>query len=185
MITDPALCRSILDFWFAADTRPHWFDKDEGFDAAIRDRFAAAHDGAIAGAYDDWLSSANAAVALVILLDQFPRNMYRGTARMFAADTKALQVAVAAIGKGFDRAVPDERRIFFYLPFEHAEDLAAQQRGLELIETRQADDEAAIWARKHLVIIERFGRFPHRNAALGRATTAEEAEFLKGPDSSF
>ena len=125
-------------------------------------------------------------MALIILFDKFSRNMYRGTARMFATDEKARAVAGLATQRGFDLMSAPDRRLFFYLPFEHSEVLADQELALALMRERIGEARIIDYALKHKVIIQRFGRFPHRNAALGRQTTPEEAEFLKGgPDSSF
>jgi uncharacterized protein (DUF924 family) len=134
-------------------------------------------------ASEQCLVDADTALAATIVLDQFSRNMFRGTAAAFAADTKALAIAEAALARGFDRGLPDARRQFFYLPFEHSEDAEVQKRSVELFAT--LGPEALRWADAHKVIIDRFGRFPHRNAVLGRVSTPEELEFLSGPNSSF
>jgi len=128
-------------------------------------------------------ADARTALAATIVLDQFSRNMFRGTPAAFAADAQALAIAEAAIARGFDVGLPPERRQFFYLPFEHAEDPGLQARCVELF--TPLGEEAVRWAMAHKVIIDRFGRFPHRNAILGRASTPEEIEFLRGPNSSF
>ncbi|MSP88025.1 MAG: DUF924 domain-containing protein [Alphaproteobacteria bacterium] len=177
--------RGIFDFWFSDQARPRWFVKEAAFDEAIRLRFESTLRAAAAGDLRDWQETAEGALALVILLDQFPRNIYRGTARAFATDGQALGVADLAIQRGFDLMVPADRRIFFYLPFEHSENLADQDRAIDLIRERIGDARTIEFALKHKVIIARFGRFPHRNAALGRPTTPDEADFLKGADSSF
>ena len=166
----------VLAFWLGAGPQ-RWFEKDEAFDAAIRERFAMTYDDAAAGLLGTWEASPEGALALVIVLDQFPRNMFRGSARSYAADPLARAVADRAIARGFDRQVTMPGRAFFYLPFEHSEDLADQERSVALMrETGDADQVE--WALLHADIIRRFGRFPHRNAVLGRATTPEEQAFL-------
>lgn len=177
--------REILDFWFSDQARPRWFVKEAAFDEAIRARFESTLRAAGAGGHRDWQETAEGALALVILLDQFPRNIHRGTARAFATDGQAREVADLATHRGFDLMVPPDRRVFFYLPFEHSETLADQDRAIALMRERIGDARTIEFALKHRVIIARFSRFPHRNAALGRPTTPDEADFLKGPDSSF
>ncbi len=165
----------VLDFWReAGPTR--WFRKDAAFDDQFRTRFLSAHEAALRGGLDEWASDAVGALALLILLDQFPRNAFRGTPRMFESDAKALGIARQALDEGFDRQVDESLRNFFYLPFMHSEQLADQDRAVEL--TRNLGDDALRYAILHRDIIERFGRFPHRNAVLGRATTPEEQRFL-------
>jgi uncharacterized protein (DUF924 family) len=192
-----ARAEAILSFWFHTldydRGRKRWFGKDDAFDAEIRRRFEADHERAAAGAYDALAATADGALALVILLDQVPRNIHRGTARAFAADPQARNVAGRAVDAGFDRTLPPVRRIFLYLPFEHSEDLADQRRAVALFESLPtapgfpdaARAETIDYARRHLDIVARFGRFPHRNAALGRPSTPEEARFLTEPGSSF
>ncbi len=178
--------QKILDFWFVETPEERWFrEPSADFDQAIRDRFEATHVQALAGELDNWAADAPGALALVITLDQFPRNIYRGTARAFAADAKALAVARGAVEAGLDGELTQKQRVFLYLPFEHAEDLAQQRRSVELYATLDENPDWLTYAERHLVIIERFGRFPHRNEILGRATRPEEAEFLKQPNSSF
>ena len=166
----------ILAFWTGAGPRK-WYAKDEAFDAAIRERFEADHHAAARGEYDDWAGTAEGALALLILLDQFPRNLYRGSAHAFATDPKARAVARAAAARGWHAAVAVELRQFMLLPFEHSEDLADQDEGLALAAALD-DAEIRKWHQIHRDIIARFGRFPHRNAALGRVTTREEQAFL-------
>lgn len=166
----------ILAFWQAAGP-DKWFEKDAGFDADIRARFLATYEAAAAGALSDWEETAEGALALVIVLDQFPRNMFRGEARTFAADPLARDVADRALARGFDAQVPDAMRGFFYLPFEHSEILADQERCTAL-HRAHGDADGLKWAELHADIIRRFGRFPHRNAVLGRTTTPEEQTFL-------
>lgn len=168
----------IVRFWRDAGPK-RWFEKDADFDAEIRRRFLAAHEAAANGALRGWEENAEGALALLLLTDQFPRNMFRGQARAFAADELARNIAARALLKGFDAQVPSDLRTFFYLPFEHSEDLADQERAIALY--RAAGDEDGLkWALLHADIIRRFGRFPHRNSCLGRATTPEEQAFLDG-----
>src|SRR5262249_4333144 len=166
----------VVSFWHQAGP-DRWFKKDDAFDNEIYDRFLNTYELAAAGNLSDWEQSAQGALALLILLDQFPRNMFRGDARAFATDPLARAVAAGAIVRGFDSQVPTELRNFFYLPFEHSEDLADQERCLALNKAA-GDMDNLKWAEIHADIIRRFGRFPHRNAALGRATTSEEQAFL-------
>lgn len=173
MIDSP---RDIIDFWSAAGP-DKWFTKDPAFDDEIRTRFLAAHEAAAAGRLSEWERSADGALALTILLDQFPRNMFRGGGRAFATDPMALATVKRAIAKGFDTQVDPKLRSFFYLPFEHSENLTDQEQGLALYRAA-GDADGLKWAQIHADIIRRFGRFPHRNAALGRETTAEERTFL-------
>jgi len=166
----------IVSFW--RDAGPdRWFTKDTAFDEQIRERFLDTYEAAAAGKLSGWEHSAQDALALLILLDQFPRNMFRGDARTFATDPLARAVAAGAIVRGFDSQVPAELRSFFYLPFEHSEDLADQERGIAFYKA-SGDADGLKWAEIHADIIRRFGRFPHRNAVLGRTTTPEEQKFL-------
>jgi uncharacterized protein (DUF924 family) len=167
---------TVLTFWRAAGPKK-WFVKDDAFDAAIRTQFAATYDAAAAGALSGWPQTPDGALALLVVLDQFPRNMFRGEARAFAADALARTVADRAITQGFDRQVPAAERMFFYLPFEHSESLADQDRCGALFRAL-GDADLVKWADLHADIIRRFGRFPHRNAVLGRDTTADEQAFL-------
>jgi len=174
----PAAPEGVLSFWREAGPK-RWFAQDSAFDAQVRERFLANHEAAAAGQLSAWEDSAEGALALVIALDQFPRNMFRGTARAFSTDALALAAARRAIGRGFDLKTPMPERNFFYLPFEHSENLADQERCGALTEAT-GDAEAVKWASVHLDVIRRFGRFPHRNAALGRVSTPEEITFLEG-----
>jgi len=174
----------VLTFWYEECTPEDWFKKDAAFDAALRERFGALHDRAAAGACDSWADSADGALALVLVLDQFSRNLYRDDPRAFAQDEKALGVARSAIAAGFDQEQPHDRRHFLYIPFEHSEILADQEEGVAHFE-RHGDAETLRYAIAHRDIIQRFGRFPHRNACLGRTSTDEETAFLKTPGSSF
>jgi len=188
----PSEAAALLDFWFGDDEqagpRKAWFAKDPAFDRACRDRFAALHAAAGSGALEHWRDSAAGALALVVLLDQLSRNIYRGTAAAFAQDAHALAVAEAAIAAGFDAPHPPLRRMFLYLPFEHSEEAAMQARSVQLFETLRGHpwlDEAIDYAHRHRAVIERFGRFPHRNAILGRQSTPAELEYLATPGSGF
>jgi len=166
----------VLAFWRAAGP-DKWFEKDDAFDGEIRERFLDAYTAAAAGRLAAWEEDAESALALVIVIDQFPRNMFRGDARTYAADPLARAVADRAIARGFDKLYAPPERRFFYLPFTHSENLADQERCVDL-NRAAADEEGVKWAEVHADIIRRFGRFPHRNKALGRATTAEEQAFL-------
>jgi len=184
----PARAREFFDFWFGAPDDPQrfhhrqiWFRSTAAFDAAVREGFAADHELAASGVLAEWEAEALGCLALVMLLDQVPRNIFRSTPRAFATDSLALATTRRAMDRGFDQAVPAAWRVFFYLPFEHSELLADQQRGLDLllalppVHGRAGDGRMT---RLHLEIIERFGRFPHRNAILGRPSTPEELAFL-------
>jgi uncharacterized protein (DUF924 family) len=174
----------VLDFWFREISREAWFRKDADIDRAIRDRFLPLYDALSPRGPDDLSASGEMALAAVIVLDQFPRNIFRATAKAFATDALALAVAGQAIARGLDRELPAEQRIFLYLPFEHSEALAHQLRCIDLTE-KLGEPEYAHYARLHHDVIARFGRFPHRNALLGRASTPEEEAFLQGPGSRF
>jgi len=183
--------RRIHEFWFGSPGSPEhgrkreaWFKVDDGFDTEIRALFLNDFEAAAAGDLDAMAERSIGALALIILLDQFPRNMFRGTARAFAADSKALSIADAAVARGLDHALTDIERTFVYLPFEHSERLEDQDRSVALYEAL-GDAESLDYAVQHRVIIERFGRFPHRNAILGRQSTPEEEAFLQEPGSSF
>jgi uncharacterized protein (DUF924 family) len=185
----------VLDFWFGSPADPEWdsgravwFRPRHAFDAACRDLFGVEYEAARVGRRDSWSESARTCLALIVLLDQLPRNMFRGTPRTYESDSKALGVARHAVASGFDRALRPVERTFVYLPFEHSEDLDDQRRGVELMRGLAFHPKGAEWlgfAERHLRIVERFGRFPHRNEILGRASTPAEREFLKEPDSSF
>lgn len=165
----------VLQFWRDAGPR-RWFRRDDAFDAQFRDRFLAAHEAAARGGLQAWLASADSALALVLLLDQFPRNAFRGTPRMYATDPQARAAADAAIAAGHDQHVDPQLRPFFYLPFMHSEDLRDLERCVALSEA--LGGENLRFARHHRDIVARFGRFPHRNAVLGRASSQEEERFL-------
>jgi uncharacterized protein (DUF924 family) len=172
----------VVAFWLQAGPKK-WFAKDDAFDQAIRDRFEAVHIQSSRGEVLDWAETPEGALALLILLDQFPRNLYRGSAHAFATDPLAYATARQAIERGLDQQVAPELRPFFYLPFEHSEQIDVQDRSIELCEAHKAasgDADTLRWAIMHRDIIRRFGRFPHRNLCLGRATTPEEQAFLDG-----
>jgi uncharacterized protein (DUF924 family) len=185
----------VLAFWFGAPDSPErgrprkcWFEKSESFDGAVRSRFLGVYERAAAGELAHWERSPMAALALVVVLDQFSRNMFRGQARAFAADPLALRVARSIVNHGFDGLLRPVERWFVYLPFEHAEELAAQRRSIALFDGLAGYPGSARvmdYAQRHYTIIARFGRFPHRNAMLGRESTPEEVEFLSQPGSSF
>jgi uncharacterized protein (DUF924 family) len=191
----PVSFADVLDFWFGAPYSPErgrprktWFKKSPAFDEQVRSRFLGTWELATRGGLARWEASPLAALAFVIVLDQFPRNMFRGTVRSFAADPLALAAAKGMVTSGFDHLLRPVERLFVYLPFEHAEDAVAQGRSLELFEALRAEplgQDNTEYARRHFDIIARFGRFPHRNAILGRESTPEELKFLRQPDSSF
>ncbi len=166
----------VVTFWREAGPAA-WFRKEAAFDASLKERFEAAHHAAARGELNDWQASAEGALALCLLLDQIPRNIYRGSAHAFATDGLAQIVADRAIADRFDSATPLPLRIFFYLPFEHTENLSAQARSMALFEAA-GDADFLKYARIHRDIIARFGRFPHRNRVLGRKSTPEELAFL-------
>ena len=181
----------VLGFWFARD-RKAWFEKNPAFDEEIRARFLPIYERASREELKTWHRTPSSCLALVILLDQLPRNMFRmpakDAARAFAADYLAREAARVILDNGWDKAMTPDERMFAYLPLEHSESLADQEHCLALMkEIAVFPDTADLpkWAEAHLAIIRRFGRFPHRNAALGRATTPEEIEFLKQPGSTF
>ncbi|HIK07277.1 MAG TPA: DUF924 domain-containing protein [Trichormus sp. M33_DOE_039] len=185
----------ILDFWFGHPHEPDygkpksfWFTQQPEFDEKLKHRFLQDYQQAAAGYLDDWLNLPKTCLALIILLDQFPRNMFRGTPEAFATDWEALSAAQHAVAQGFDNEFLPVQRWFIYLPFEHSENLANQQQSVKLFQQLNDDPDSAIAiesALRHLEIIERFGRFPHRNTILGRASTQVEEDFLKQPGASF
>jgi len=181
-----SLASEVLDFWFGAGaehgkSHKRWFVKDPDFDAEVRRRFLATLERLTSERL--WLEDAKSCLARIVVLDQFPRNMFRGTARAFAADPLALEAARLALERGYDRGMLQVEQLFVYLPFEHSEALADQDRACELM--KDFGSEQVDYAERHRDIIRRFGRFPHRNAILGRASTPEEIEFLKQPGSGF
>ena len=177
----PSSIDDVLTFWFADPGR--WWKKDPAFDDEIRDRFLELHEAVRRGEREDWRATPHGALAYVIVLDQFSRNLFRGSARSFEGDPQALAAARDALDRGFDRGLSTDERMFVCMPFMHSEDIADQDRCVALFASGPL--ESLSYAEKHRDIVRRFGRFPHRNAALGRPSTAEEAEFLKEPGSSF
>ena len=196
MTAAAAEAQAVLDFWFGAEgsathgsARTEWFAKDHAFDRAIVDGFGALIERALRGELDDWAHEPRSGLARILLLDQFTRNALRATPRAFAGDPQALAAASAMVGARLDEPLPPFMRAFVYMPFEHAENLAMQDEAVRLFTRLAATDPSFSsmldYAHKHRAVIERFGRFPHRNAILGRQSTAEEVEFLQQPGSSF
>jgi uncharacterized protein (DUF924 family) len=177
-----AKAAEVLRFWFEAHPKD-WFVKNPDFDAEVRARFLALHEAAAAGQLAHWADDPRTCLALVIVLDQFPRNMFRGQARAFATDAQARAAARVILERGWNKAMSQPQQLFACLPFEHSESLADQVLCCELM--KDFDAEQLRYAIRHREIIERFGRFPHRNAILGRESTPAELEFLKAPGSSF
>lgn len=183
----------VLAFWFGTtpltDARSEWFTKSDAFDAEIRARFLPLWEALSAGEPDTWMDTPLEAIARIVVLDQFSRNMFRNSPRAFASDAAALQSAQIVVAAGWDARLPTRHhRVFCYLPFEHSEALAMQDESIRLytrLRDQEGDADSLIWAEKHREIIARFGRFPHRNALLGRASTPEEVQFLSQPGSSF
>lgn len=192
-MSDQPKAQEVLLFWFGGPDEQgkrhkSWFEKDAAFDREIEERFLGLYEKAASGRLAHWKRRAADCLALIIVLDQFPRNMFRGSARAFAADPLALEAARHAVAQGFDRTMTPVERQFVYLPFEHSERLEDQLRACELTQPLTAFQETADayrYAAAHRDIVQRFGRFPHRNAALGRASSEEEIEFLKQPGSGF
>ena len=186
---------TIIDFWFGPPgsdergrSRAIWFKKDAAFDAALHAQFGVVHGEAAAGRLSAWESTPASALALLIVLDQFSRNLFRGEPASFACDAAALGLAGRMLAQGWDQALLPVMRSFVYLPFEHSENLADQDEAVRLfalLESEPATTGLLVWAEKHRGVIRRFGRFPHRNAILGRVSTPEEITFLTQPDSSF
>jgi uncharacterized protein (DUF924 family) len=180
----PDWVKAVLDFWYRQLGPAQWFKKDPALDATITTRFLALHEAIAREVPAEAQSSAKAALAAIITLDQLPRNMFRGTPRAFATDPIACALARRTVNLGLDRLLRRDERVFIYVVFEHAEDKAIQARSVELMRTL-GDDEWTKYAVAHQVIVDRFGRFPHRNAILGRESTPEEIAFLATPGSSF
>ncbi len=194
--TAPATApEEVLEFWFGAPGAPEtgkarkaWFVKDDAFDAQIRARFGTLIAAAMGGELESWLDAPESALAYVLLLDQFTRNAFRGTAASFAGDARALAAARGIVERGWDTGMAPVHRWFCYLPFEHSERIEDQRESLRLFGLLRDDPVAGgayEWAVKHFEVVERFGRYPHRNAILGRASTPEELAFLSQPGSSF
>jgi uncharacterized protein (DUF924 family) len=188
--------QAVLDFWFGPvddpghlTSRPPWFRKDAGFDAQIAGRFGGTIEAALGGEFNHWRATPLGSLALLLVLDQFTRNVFRGQARSFAGDTVALSIAQALVGSGQDLVLTGVQRQFVYLPFEHAEDSAMQAQSMRLFAALEIDHPQLKglldWAQRHAAIVSRFGRFPHRNPVLGRLSTDEENAFLMEPGSSF
>ena len=174
--------KKVLNFWFKNESK--WWVKEEAFDAEITSEFAGLYEDAASGKLDNWVETDEGILALIIVLDQFPRNMFRGDAKSFAADNKALKIVKAALRRGVDFALEDNKRAFLYMPLMHSEDIKDQELCVELFETYGPEGNL-IFARKHLNIIRRFGRFPHRNEVLSRKNTPEENVFLTRDGSGF
>ena len=176
----------ILKFWFEETSPDQWFQKNADFDSEIRNRFEGDYVCAARGEYDHWMETAKGSLALIIMLDQFPRNMYRDTASMFSTDDKALSVARHAIAKNFDHMLNSNERAFMYLPFEHSESMEDQKESLNLFAQLKDDNPVYYdFAVKHFKVIEKYGRFPHRNAILNRHSTQSEEEYLVNSNSGF
>ncbi len=191
----PTEADEVLVFWFGREDKPGygefreaWFRKDPEFDQQVQERFGPLYERAAAGELDGWREEARSCLALVICLDQFPRNMFRGDGRTHATDDKALETARYALERALDRELPPFQRVFVYMPFMHSESVEDQRRSVELfgrLAEKPGAPDLTSYAVGHMEIVERFGRFPHRNVILGRETTPEEAEFLTQPGSSF
>ena len=184
--------QDVLAFWFDPDHEALWFERNDAFDEAIHSRFGALHEAAACGELDSWITLPEGWMALLLVLDQFSRNLHRGDARTFACDAKAQRLALEGIAQGFDERLPPAWRVFAYMPLEHAEDRALQDRSVALVEGLCAafPGEAVYanylsYAQRHREVIERFGRFPHRNAVLGRTCTPEELQYLAQPGAGF
>lgn len=171
----PATAAEVVEFWRQAGPSM-WFAKDDEFDRCFREAFLEAHEAAARGDLDRWVTTAEGALALLVLLDQFPRNAFRGTPRMYATDAAARRIAASAVDAGHDQAMPPDLRKFFYLPFAHSEELTDQERSVALCGPLGPPD--SVNSARHRDIVKRFGRFPHRNPVVGRQTTPEEQEFL-------
>src|SRR5262245_15523862 len=182
-IATPWVC-AVLKFWFEDSGPEQWFKKDAAFDAAVRSRFLDLYRELAVRPDEELPSHAHGVLAAVIVFDQMSRNMFRGTAQAFASDARALALAQEAVARGLDRELAKDERMFLYLPFEHAEDRQTQARCVALMASL-GDPELSKWAEAHRAVIDRFGRFPHRNAILQRTSTAEELQFLQEPGSSF
>lgn len=194
MSDSPSRIEALLTFWFADEQAVHWFAQSAAFDEKIRTRFGVDVEAAAEGRLDDWAAAPSGWLALLILLDQCPRNLYRDDARAWAQDVGAQRLAVSGIAEGFDRQLPPLQRVFAYLPLEHAENEGLQQRSVAMFEALYADvspverprfEGFLDYAQRHRDVIARFGRFPHRNAVLGRLSTAQELHYLAQPGAGF
>jgi uncharacterized protein (DUF924 family) len=190
----PPAAREVLDYWFdpadargAGGGRRLWFEKSGRTDAEIRERFGARVEDALAARLPDWADTPLGALALVLLLDQFTRNLNRGTAAAFAGDEQALALARRIVARGWDRELSPEQRWFAYLPYEHSEDGQDQRESLRLFGAlaHEGYAEPLVWAQRHAEVVARFGRYPHRNAAMGRVSTAEELDYMAQPGAGF
>jgi uncharacterized protein (DUF924 family) len=181
---EPGVIDAVIRFWFGELDPMDWFRKDDALDAAIKERFGQVYEELRAGVPATWLGEPDGVVAAILLLDQFPRNMFRGQPQAFATDADALALAKRAIADGLDAKLTPVKRWIVYLPFQHAETSADQARSVELF-TALGKPLALDFALRHQEVVDRFGRFPHRNEVLGRLSTAEEEAFLKEPGSSF
>lgn len=195
--------QDVLAFWFGAhpldqqvmlQVQKQWFQKNDRFDAQIRERFGATLVAALAGRLDNWADDAEGRLALIVVLDQFTRNTFRGQAASFAGDRQALALALEGVARGDDGRLPPLARPFMYLPLEHSEELAMQERAVQLFDALPAQAEGDVakslalnadYAHRHLDVIQRFGRFPHRNAILGRDSTPQERDYLAQPGAGF
>ncbi|WP_218044990.1 DUF924 family protein [Kiloniella spongiae] len=175
----------VLDFWLAEGMDRKWFFKDPAFDREVAEKLGSLYEQASAGELDHWADTAKGSLALCILLDQAPRNLFRNDSKTFSTDKKALEIAQKTVSKGWHKTLSQRERNFIFLPFEHSEDLAMQEKSLALYQDMDENPDWLTYAQKHEVIIRRFGRFPHRNQVLGRESTPEEIEFLQQPGSSF
>jgi uncharacterized protein (DUF924 family) len=193
-MTPPPEALSVLAFWFDPAHKTKWFQSDPGFDAQVRERFADQIAAAETGHLNHWAATATGWLALLILLDQFPRNIYRNDPRAWAQDRRAQQIMLSGLDEGFDRQLSPIQRVFAYMPLQHAEDVGLQHRSVQLFEQLcdglPADERDRFtnflgYARRHESVVVRFGRFPHRNAVLGRETTPEEKIYLAEPGSGF
>lgn len=180
-MNDHVTPQQIIDFWFSPEVRPRWFDSTPDLDRLIRERFEATLLLAAQGGLEDWAKTASGALGLCILLDQFPLNMYRGEPRSFETEQQAVAVAKAAVEAGLDRALTDSQKAFLYMPLMHSESLEDQALSVQLYEAAGLAQNAR-FARHHQDLIRRFGRFPHRNAILGRESTADELAYLSSPE---
>ncbi len=178
--------KEILSFWFEETAPSQWFQKNNDFDAEIKSRFSLTYEMANKGLCAAWTDDAEGVLALCLVLDQFPRNMFRNSPKSFSSDKKILLIVKASINKGFDQLLSAHKRKFLYMPYMHSENLEDQKRSVELYKSLKGDDYLAYdYAVKHMEVIEKYGRFPHRNEALGRESTAEELEYLSDPNSGF
>jgi uncharacterized protein (DUF924 family) len=178
--------QEVLKFWFEETAPAQWFQKNDTFDDEVRERFHVTYDMAAKDLCAEWARDADGVLALCLVLDQFPRNMFRGSPKSYSTDEKALLIAKAAVNRGLDQILSPVKRRFVYLPFEHSENLNDQKRSVKLFESmKEADPLGYEYALKHYEVIEKFGRFPHRNVILGRESTSEELKYLSLPGAGF